>query len=100
MRTAAPAQPNEPARKAGSEPRLEKSALASEPLLSPEVDGAVTVSFSDLSATLARRAEEIADEKILDMLRPMLKDWLNENMPGIVERLVRAEIDRISRAPR
>jgi uncharacterized protein len=28
----------------------------------------------------------------------MLKTWLDENLPAIVERLVRAEIERIARA--
>ena len=31
------------------------------------------------------------------MLRPMLKEWLDENRPQIVQRLVQREIDRISR---
>jgi len=34
------------------------------------------------------------------MLRPMLKAWLDENLPGIVERLVRAEIERLARGAR
>jgi len=34
-----------------------------------------------------------------EMLLPMLKTWLDENLPTIVERLVRAEIDRVSRSP-
>ena len=32
-----------------------------------------------------------------DMLRPMLKTWLDDNLPQLVERLVRAEIERVSR---
>jgi len=31
------------------------------------------------------------------MLRPMLKGWLDDNLPAMVERLVRAEIERVSR---
>jgi len=89
-------------KKAVSEPPAAKTApiSASAPLFAPETDQAVGVAFGDLSATLARRAEEIADAQILGLLRPMLKDWLNQNMPGIVEKLVRAEIERITRAPR
>ena len=34
---------------------------------------------------------------VRDMLRPMLKIWLDDNLPGLVERLVRAEIERVSR---
>ena len=32
-----------------------------------------------------------------DMLRPMLKGWLDDNLPNLVERLVRDEIERVSR---
>jgi hypothetical protein len=31
------------------------------------------------------------------MLRPMLKSWLDDNLPGLVERLVRTEIERVAR---
>jgi cell pole-organizing protein PopZ len=34
---------------------------------------------------------------MIEMLRPMLKVWLDENLPPLVERLVRAEIERIAR---
>jgi cell pole-organizing protein PopZ len=33
---------------------------------------------------------------VSELLRPMLKTWLDENLPGMVERLVRAEIERVS----
>ena len=32
-----------------------------------------------------------------EMLRPMLKSWLNDNLPSMVERLVRDEIERMKR---
>ena len=32
-----------------------------------------------------------------DMMRPMLKNWLDDNLPSLVERLVREEIERVSR---
>ena len=38
------------------------------------------------------------EELVSELMRPMLKTWLDENLPAIVERLVRAEIERISRA--
>jgi cell pole-organizing protein PopZ len=34
---------------------------------------------------------------VAELLRPMLKIWLDENLPAMVERLVRAEIERVSR---
>ena len=37
------------------------------------------------------------DDLVQEMLRPMLKNWLDDNLPSMVERLVRAEIERVSR---
>ena len=69
-----------------------------EPLLSSEANEAVTASFGALSANLAAmRSAELADGLVREMLRPMLKQWLDENLPAMVERLVRAEIQRVAR---
>jgi cell pole-organizing protein PopZ len=66
-------------------------------LLSPGADAAVASAFSQLASTIltnnSRTVEELAEE----MMRPMLKDWLDENLPPMVERLVREEIERVSR---
>lgn len=35
---------------------------------------------------------------VAEMLRPMLKDWLDANLPGIVEEQVRKEVERIARS--
>jgi len=37
------------------------------------------------------------EDIVREMLRPMLKEWLDDHLPGLVERLVRKEIERISR---
>ncbi len=37
------------------------------------------------------------EDLVCDMLKPMLKAWLDDNLPNMVERLVRAEIERVSR---
>ena len=68
-----------------------------EPLLSPEADEAAALSFGALTANLDIRSAELADSMVRDMLRPMLKQWLDENLPPMVERLVRAEIQRVAR---
>jgi uncharacterized protein len=66
-------------------------------LLSPRADAAVASAFNHLAGTIlstnSRSIEQVAE----DMLRPMLKDWLDENLPPLVERLVREEIERVSR---
>lgn len=35
---------------------------------------------------------------VADMLRPLLKEWLDANLPGIVEAQVRKEVERIARS--
>ncbi|MGB7976264.1 MAG: DUF2497 domain-containing protein [Roseiarcus sp.] len=70
---------------------------SSDPLLSPEANEAVALSFGALSADLEVRTAKLADSMVRDMLRPMVKDWLDENLPTMVERLVRDEIQRIAR---
>ena len=70
------------------------------PLLSPETDKAIVSAFDELSANLAARSAELTENLVREMLRPMLKGWLDENLPAIVERLVRAEIERVSRGTR
>ena len=71
-----------------------------EALMSPEAREAAALSFGALSANLAVRSAELADELVRETLRPMLKQWLDENLPAIVERLVRAEIQRVARGGR
>lgn len=36
------------------------------------------------------------EEVVIDTLRPMLKDWLDANLPAIVETMVAKEISRIT----
>lgn len=43
---------------------------------------------------------EALSDTVRDMLRPMLKQWLDDNLPVLVERLVRAEIERVARGGR
>src|SRR5271156_6176161 len=65
---------------------------SADPLLSPEANEAVALSFGALSANLEVRGAELADSMVRDMLRPMVKEWLDENLPAMVERLVRGGI--------
>lgn len=71
-----------------------------EPLLSDATDRAVTASFDALAASLALQSAELAERMMREMLRPMIKTWLDEHLPSLVERLVRAEIQRVARGGR
>jgi uncharacterized protein len=83
-----------------AEPASDTPQPNEEPLLSPEAREAAALSFGVLSADLAVRSAELADTMVRETLRPMLKQWLDENLPAIVERLVRAEIQRVARGGR
>lgn len=60
----------------------------------------VNRSFSDLAAAIDGQQRRSLDEMAEEMLRPMLKSWLDDNLPTLVERLVREEIERVARGPR
>jgi uncharacterized protein len=70
-----------------------------EPLLSSEATEAASSAFGELANTLLSRNNDARtlEELVQEMLRPMLKAWLNENLPPMVERLVREEIERVTR---
>jgi cell pole-organizing protein PopZ len=67
------------------------------PLLSRSASVAVDSAFASLTHTVLTQNARTLDDLVKDMLRPMLKAWLDDNLPSLVERLVRAEIERVSR---
>ena len=66
-------------------------------LLSPRTTAAVDSAFNSLAQTVLVANSRTLDDLVREMLRPMLKAWLDDNLPNMVERLVRAEIERVSR---
>ncbi len=81
----------EPARYSPPSPRTD------EQIMSQQTSAAVSSAFSALSHSMFSGDSRTVDELVREMLRPMLKAWLDDNLPGLVERLVRAEIERVSR---
>jgi cell pole-organizing protein PopZ len=72
--------------------------LGSEPgLVSRETSAAVDSAFNALAQTVLVQNARTLEDLVREMLRPMLKSWLDDNLPGMVERLVRAEIERVAR---
>ncbi|WP_406853598.1 DUF2497 domain-containing protein [Alsobacter sp. KACC 23698] len=69
-------------------------------LLSPMVDAAVASTFNMFSSAILTTQARTLEDLVKDMMRPMLKAWLDDNLPALVERLVKAEIERLSRGPR
>ncbi len=70
------------------------------PLMSPRAGAAVTASFDALAHTMAQNTGIKLEDMVEGMLRPMLRSWLDDNLPAMVERLVREEIERVSRGRR
>ncbi len=68
-----------------------------EQLISQHTSAAVSSAFGALGHQMLGGDSRTIDELVREMLRPMLKSWLDDNLPSLVERLVRAEIDRVSR---
>jgi cell pole-organizing protein PopZ len=66
-------------------------------LLSSTTAAAVDKAFNSLAHTVLGNNARTLEDLVKDMLRPMLKAWLDDNLPGLVERIVRAEIERVSR---
>jgi cell pole-organizing protein PopZ len=66
-------------------------------LISNATSAAVDSAFNTLAQTVLMQNSRTLEDLVREMLRPMLKSWLDDNLPGMVERLVRAEIERVSR---
>jgi cell pole-organizing protein PopZ len=66
-------------------------------LLSQEADSAVSAAFANLANTMLSGNARTLEDLVQDMLRPMLKSWLDENLPTMVEKMVREEIERVAR---
>jgi hypothetical protein len=54
--------------------------------------------FGQLARTVAMPSEgRVLEDVVRELLRPLLKDWLDRNLSGIVEEAVQAEVERIAR---
>jgi cell pole-organizing protein PopZ len=69
-------------------------------LISSSTGEQVARSFQDLALAIDNAERRSLDQIAEDMLRPMLQEWLDDNLPTLVERLVREEIERVARGPR
>ena len=64
-------------------------------MLSREATAAVGSAFNTLTETV-KKHEPTLEDVVREALRPMLKSWLDENLPRVVERMVEAEIERLT----
>lgn len=75
-------------------------AARSDALLSATAEAASRSALASLSSAMVVRPEVTGSDTleglVRDMLKPMLKDWLDANLPGVVERVVAKEVARIT----
>jgi cell pole-organizing protein PopZ len=85
------------------------SSSKDEGLVSAATAAAATATFAELARTLAQEPQagmsgsmplgsgRTLEDLVKEMIRPMLKDWLDKNLQQIVEHAVRRELDRMTR---
>jgi cell pole-organizing protein PopZ len=81
-------------------PPFETPAPPPQQILSRSTVSAVESAFNTLANTVLSNNARTLEDLVKEMLRPMLKSWLDDNLPGLVERIVKAEIERVSRGGR
>ncbi|BAM89918.1 hypothetical protein S58_39290 [Bradyrhizobium oligotrophicum S58] len=74
-----------------------EQATPKQPILAPTTVNAVESAFNALANTVLSNNARTLEDLVKEMLRPMLKSWLDDNLPALVERIVKAEIERVSR---
>jgi uncharacterized protein len=69
-----------------------------ERIISDNTSNLVGQAFAALSRTAAMPAVgRSIEDVVVELLRPMLRGWVDEHLPTIVEKLVKAEIERVAR---
>jgi cell pole-organizing protein PopZ len=99
----AAAPPPEPS--LATQETMPMSALAADALISPVAASASTQALARLTKAATsddRKAATAAsgltvEQLLVDLLTPMLRDWLDTNLPGIVERVVEQEVKKLAR---
>jgi len=84
-------------RAAAYEPPAFGQSAPKQPILSQTTVNAVESAFNSLANTVLSNNARTLEDLVKEMLRPMLKSWLDDNLPALVERIVKAEIERVAR---
>ena len=69
-------------------------------LLSQQTETSVSAAFGSLAHAMFTQEPRTIEDVMKELLRPMVKTWLDDNLPGVVERLVQEEIARVARGRR
>ncbi|HEY0420834.1 MAG TPA: DUF2497 domain-containing protein [Acetobacteraceae bacterium] len=93
----------EPHPELSPEPPPGAAPMTREPLVAPAAEAAAASSVGTLLRALIAEREQVhvhrggptIEDLVREEIRPLLKAWLDANLPSVVERLVRAEIERV-----
>lgn len=98
--TPAPAQPPGPEIPMTSPASV--TSPAADAIISPPTASAAAEALARLAGTLriSDTPNQTLEGLVRELLKPMLKEWLDRNLPAIVESRVEAELERISRLAR
>ncbi|AWC24285.1 hypothetical protein CO731_03767 [Aminobacter sp. MSH1] len=91
------ASPIEPAISSVERATADETFAAKPAIISEQAGRQVSAAFGELNDAYAARSRKSFDDIAAEMMRPMLQDWLDNNLPTLVERLVREEIERVAR---
>ena len=95
-----PPEPEIPAARMSTMPDPTLTDDLAEHLLDSTAQAAASNAFSRLGVMSLGAGNQTIEGIVRELLRPMLKSWLDENLPAVVERLVEREIERVSRGGR
>lgn len=82
---------------------------AEDALISQDTGATTATSFAQLAEQLEQQRVSLApqveigngkqtlENLVTEIMKPLLKEWLDQNLPGTVEKLVQREIERIAR---
>lgn len=91
------AETPEPVREEVVEQPRQAAAETRPSIISEQAGRQVAAAFGELSEVFAASRKRSFDEMAEEMIRPMLREWMDNNLPVLVERLVREEIERVAR---
>ena len=86
----------------------DSSTTLEEGLVSAAAASAATANLAQLARSMAQEpsangniplgsTNRTLEDLVKEMMRPMLKDWLDRNLPQMVEHMVRRELERMTR---
>ncbi|MBC8130026.1 MAG: DUF2497 domain-containing protein [Rhizobiaceae bacterium] len=81
-------------------PQLSSVIAETSSIMSAEAGAEVAAAFDDLARAIRDGQMKSMEEMAREMLRPMLQEWLDDNLPRLAEKLVREEIERVARGGR